>query len=293
MRLGWTAAKAARRSGAHAGQGTGARGATQRLAAAPWRRRGGARRSPAAGASRRRCGAGSWPGRPTGPGARGYGPRRRAGRPRSGARGGAERPRRRDGEPAAVAAVSAGEKVGKLEKVTGMLTVLMDWMEEGRKMDIDEGGGARWSFNGGRVRRVQFQPGDGPNGLRDGRRGCGVRRGRLGHTGSRRDGDGWSEQRRRRSLLARARLNPCAMKEKGMRTRSLQRSRTDKACAEGEVRRRPTRGDANVEIGGELAKTGQSPLTEIEWFLADFDHPKLEILHWNMKFGQNRSCRER
>ena len=78
-----------------------------------------------------------------------------------------------------------------------------------------------------------------------------------------------------------------------MRTRSLQSSRTDEARTESEVRRRPTRGDANVEIGGELAKTGQSPLTEIEWFLADFDHPKLEILHWNMKFGQNKSCRER
>ena len=49
------------------------------------------------------------------------------------------RPRRRDGEPAAVAGDSTGEGVGKLEKVTGMLTVLMDWMEEGRKMDIDEG----------------------------------------------------------------------------------------------------------------------------------------------------------
>ena len=78
-----------------------------------------------------------------------------------------------------------------------------------------------------------------------------------------------------------------------MTMRSLQRPRTDKALTECEVRRRPMRGDANAEIGGELAKTGQSPLTEIEWFLADFDHPKLEILHWNMKFGQNRSCRER
>ena len=76
-----------------------------------------------------------------------------------------------------------------------------------------------------------------------------------------------------------------------MRTRSLQSSRTDKARAEGEVRRRPTRGDANVEIGGELAKTGQSPLTEIEWFSADFDHPKLQISYGNMKFDQNRSCR--
>ena len=35
-------------------------------------------------------------------------------------------------------------------------------------------------------------------------------------------------------------------------------------CAESEDRRRATCGDANVEIGGELAKTGQSPLTEIE-----------------------------
>ena len=64
-------------------------------------------------------------------------------------------------------------------------------------------------------------------------------------------------------------------------------------CAESEDRRRLTRGDANVELGGELTKTGKSPLTEIEWFLADFDHPKLQILHWNVKFGQNRSCRER
>ena len=78
-----------------------------------------------------------------------------------------------------------------------------------------------------------------------------------------------------------------------MRTRSLQSSRTDKARAESEVRRRPTRGDANAEIGGELEKTGQSPLTEIEWFLADFYQPKLKILHWNVKFGQNRSCKER
>jgi hypothetical protein len=48
-------------------------------------------------------------------------------------------------------------------------------------------------------------------------------------------------------------------------------------CAESEDRRRPTRGDANVELDGELTKTGESPLTEIEWFLADFDHPKLQI----------------
>ena len=45
--------------------------------------------------------------------------------------------------------------------------------------------------------------------------------------------------------------------------------------------------------GGELSKTGEAPLTELEWFLADFDPPKLQILHWNMKFGQNRSCRGR
>ena len=29
--------------------------------------------------------------------------------------------------------------------------------------------------------------------------------------------------------------------------------------------------------GGALSKTGESPLTEIEWFSADFDHPKLQL----------------
>ena len=62
-------------------------------------------------------------------------------------------------------------------------------------------------------------------------------------------------------------------------------------CAESEDRRRPTRGDANVELGGELSKTGESPLTEIEWFLADFDQLKLKIPYRNLKFGQNKSCR--
>ena len=192
-----------------------------RAAQAAQRRRGGARRaahsrSPPAGASRRRCDASSRPGRPTGPEARGCGPRPRAGRPRNGARGGAERPRRRDGEPAAVAAVSAGEKVGKLEKVTGMLTVLMDWMEEGRKMDIDEGGGARWSFNGGRVRRVRFQPGLGTAELRNGWSRWRTRWSGLGREQSKRSGEGGRHDGRRRSLLARARarLDEVARKEK-------------------------------------------------------------------------------
>ena len=71
---------------------------------------------------------------------------------------------------------------------------------------------------------------------------------------------------------------------KGIRTRLH-------VCAESEDRRRPTRGDANVELGGELSKTGESPLTEIEWFLADFDQLKLKIPYRNLKFGQNKSCR--
>ena len=50
------------------------------------------------------------------------------------ARGGATVSRRR------WRAIQPGKGVGKLEKVTGMLTVLMDWTEEGRKMDIDERG---------------------------------------------------------------------------------------------------------------------------------------------------------
>jgi len=79
-----------------------------------------------------------------------------------------------------------------------------------------------------------------------------------------------------------------------MRTRSLQSSRADKTRAESEVRRDGRRVAAPTSrAGGALSKTGESPLTEIEWFSADFDHPKLQILHWNMKFGQNKSCRER
>ena len=79
-----------------------------------------------------------------------------------------------------------------------------------------------------------------------------------------------------------------------MRTRSLQSSRADKTRAESEVRRDGRRVAAPTSrASGALSKTGESPLTEIEWFSADFDHPKLQILHWNMKFGQNKSCRER
>jgi len=219
----WPAGATARLDRGQGGWGAGARawgGAEARAwpgGGAP-RAEAAAARSPPAGASRRRCGAGSRPGRPTGPGARGYGPRRRAGRPRSGARGGAERPRRRDGEPAAVAGDSAGEGVGKLEKVTGMLTVLMDWMEEGRKMDIDEGGRARWSFNGGRVQRVRFQPGLGTAELRNGWRRQRARRRRLWHEGSRRGGELWPEGERWRGSGYSAR----ARRKKGIRTRSLQ-----------------------------------------------------------------------
>jgi len=52
-----------------------------------------------------------------------------------------------------------------------------------------------------------------------------------------------------------------------------------------------TRGDPNVEAGEALTKRGHS--NRICVILADFDRPKLQILHWNMKFGQNKSCRGR
>ena len=194
-----------------------------------------ARRSGPAVASRRR--------RQGAPAARGPGdPRARGGTARDreeAARGGRSGGHgARGGVPPAAALEGEGKELGEDEKASGKLTMRPNRTKGGREGELDEEGGVPAENRSGRPERGLIRPRDGPNGLRDGRRGCGVRRGRLGHTGSRRDGDGWSEQRRRRSLLARARLNPCAMKEKGMRTRSLQRSRTDKARAEGEVRRR-------------------------------------------------------
>jgi len=52
-----------------------------------------------------------------------------------------------------------------------------------------------------------------------------------------------------------------------------------------------TRGDDDIEAGEALTKRGHS--NRICVILADFDRPKLQILHWNMKFGQNKSCRGR
>ena len=95
-------------------------------------------------------------------------------------------------------------------------------------------------------------------------------------------------------MLARARLDEDTRKEKEMRTRSLQSSRADKTRAESEVRRDGRRVAAPTpRAGGALSKTGESPLTEIEWFLADFDQLKLKIPYRNLKFGQNKSCRKR
>ena len=187
-RPGWTAARAAGEQGR-------ALGAAQRrahgLAAAhPGRRR--RRRVPrrrglAGGAAALARGQGGLPapGRAaTARGAAQGGPTAARAAAQS-ARGGATVSRRR------WRAIQPGKGVGKLEKVTGMLTVLMDWMEEGRKMDIDEGGGARWSFNGGRVRRVRFQQGLGTAELRNGWRRQRARRRRLWREGSRRGGELW------------------------------------------------------------------------------------------------------
>jgi len=66
------------------------------------------------------------------------------------ARGGAERPRRRGGEPATVAAVSAGEKVGEEEEKARNLTVHSNRAKEGRERELDERGRSSNDGNGGR-----------------------------------------------------------------------------------------------------------------------------------------------
>ena len=71
MRPGWTAARAARRSGVHAGQAQGRMGRLRMVRRRPWRPR--RRRSGPGGhgARRLRSGAARWPERAGGPGARG------------------------------------------------------------------------------------------------------------------------------------------------------------------------------------------------------------------------------
>jgi len=49
--------------------------------------------------------------------------------------------------------------------------------------------------------------------------------------------------------------------------------------------------DASARLRGERGSTPADPLTEIEWFLDDFDQLKLKIPYRNLKFGQNKSCR--
>ena len=66
----------------------------------------------------------------------------RAGRLRGGAHGSAERPRRRGGEPATVAAISAGEKVSEEEEFARILTARSIRAEEGREREFDGRGEA-------------------------------------------------------------------------------------------------------------------------------------------------------
>ena len=87
-------------------------------------------------------GAAPRPGEPGGLGARGSALRPRAGRLRGGAHGGAERPRRRGGEPVTVAAISAGEKVSEEEEFARILTARSIRAEEGREREFDGRGEA-------------------------------------------------------------------------------------------------------------------------------------------------------
>jgi len=51
-----------------------------------------------------------------------------------------------------------------------------------------------------------------------------------------------------------------------------------------------TRGNADVENGGALAKPGRHN-NRFKRNCAPFDRPKLEIPYWHSNFDQNRSCR--
>jgi hypothetical protein len=95
------------------------------------------RRSPPAGAGRRRGGAVPRPGRAGSPGARDEGVGPRSVRTRR-----AERPQRCGGEPAAAAPVSRGKGAGEHEGLAGKLTTGSNRAEDGRRVEIGVEGGA-------------------------------------------------------------------------------------------------------------------------------------------------------
>ena len=76
--------------------------------------------------------------------------------------------------PVMVALEPKGNQVVEMEEGVGKLTVLLDWMEEGRKMDVDERGGGFGRTAMADGGRGAIPAGIGPNHGRGGRRKRGV-----------------------------------------------------------------------------------------------------------------------
>ena len=94
------------------------------------------RSSPAGGGGGGQA-AGRAPGRSSGGGARGVGPRARAELPRGGRARRAARSRRCGGQSAAMVADSGRERVGEREEVVGELTAVRFEAEDGRERELD------------------------------------------------------------------------------------------------------------------------------------------------------------
>ena len=67
----------------------------------------------------------------------------------------------------------------------------------------------------------------------------------------------------------------------------------ERVSAAGEVRRRPMRGGRRRYAGRGMGDAYDHSAEQGNTVnvLTDFDHPELKILHGNMKFDQNKSCR--
>ena len=118
--------------------------------------------------------------------------------------------------------------------------------KEGRERELDEGAKLRVATMAAAVVWTPIWPGRGSVGSGKGCWRCGVRRGGLGCGESRKGGEFGRHKRQRRP--AQARLDPCARKEKGTGTRSIQaRERIRATQCEG--RGSPARATCGVAGG--------------------------------------------